>query len=130
MNSRETLENLYIEYLYDPSDYASLVMPRLTDLHLIGVDASAFTNKICSSNHRSLEFMSLGIMDLPYLDDGIKMERMRNVMLLYNYTAQERERISEMCPYAEVVIVSEENTMEIRDQMRFRCKSKNFQWSL
>ena len=125
MNSRETLENLYIEYLDDPSDYASVVMPRLTDLHLDFVD-NEFTNKICSSNHRSLEFMTLGMIDLPNLDDGIKMERMRNVMLMSNYTAQDRERMTELCPNAEVVIMSRENEMEIRDQYRSRCKSKKF----
>ena len=129
INSRETLENLDIEYLYDPSDYASVVLPRLTDLHLIGIDVSAFTNKICSSNHRSLEFMTLDMRDLPNLDDGIKMERMRNVVLRSEhppyYTAQDRERMTELCPNAEVVIVSEENRKEIRDQMRSRYKSRN-----
>jgi hypothetical protein len=126
MNSRETLENLFIGTIYVPSDYASVVMPKLTDLHLIGV-GSAFTSKICSSNHRSLECMTLGMRDLPNLDDGIKMERMRNVMLLYNITAHDnRERMSELCPNAEVVILSQGNRKKIRDQMRSRCKSRKF----
>jgi hypothetical protein len=126
MNSRDTLENLYIEYLYVPSDYVSVVMPKLTDLHLFSVN-NAFTSKICSSNHRSLECMTLGIRDLPNLDDGIKMERMRTVVQWYGYAAQDRERMTEMCPNAEVVIMlSEENEMELRDQMRSRYKSKKF----
>jgi hypothetical protein len=125
MNSRETLENLSIIGIDDDSDYASVVMPRLTDLHLINVN-NAFTSKICSSNHRSLEFMTLVNWDLPNLDDGIKMERMRNVVLRSTCTAPDRERMTEMCPNAEVVIVSEENSKEIRDQMRSRYKSRNF----
>ena len=129
MNSRETLENLYIGNIYDPSDYVSVVVPKLTDLHL-GRVGSAFTNKICSSNHRSLECMTLGIRDLPNLDDGIKMERMRNVVLFYDYTAQDMERMTEMCPNAEVVIMSQGNKKEIRDQMRSRCKSRNFSLDL
>ena len=127
MNSRETLENLYIEYLYDPSDYASVVMPTLTDLQLFSVD-NAFTSKICSSNHRSLEFMNLRYAAPPNLDDGIKMERMRNVVLRDNNTAQDRERMLEMCPNAEVVIMDDGNRKEIRDQMRSRFKSKKFSW--
>ena len=130
MNSRETLENLYIGYIHDPSDYASVVMPKLTDLRLYNVH-NAFTNKICSSNHRSLEFMTLDMSDLPNLDDGIKMERMRNVVLWYDNTAHDRERITEVCPNVEVVIMlSEENRKEIRDQMRSRYKSRNFSLDL
>ena len=131
MNSRETLENLSIIGIDDDSDYASVVMPRLTDLHLINVN-NAFTSKICSSNHRSLEFMTLlNGTDLPNLDDGIKMERMRNVVQWYGYAAQDRERMTEMCPNAEVVIMlSEENRKEIRDQMRSRYKRRNFSLDL
>ena len=131
MNSRETLEHLYLEYIVSPDiAYASVVMPRLTDLHLNNVD-NAFKSKFCSSNHRSLEFLYLEgtvlrMRDLPNLDDGIKMERMRNVVLLYNNTAQDGERMIGMCPNAEVVIMDEENRKEIRDQMRSRCKSRNF----
>ena len=130
MNSRDTLEKLYIKDIHDPSDYASVVIPRLTDLHLNNVN-NAFTSKICSSNHRSLEFMTLlNGTDIYNLDGGIKMERMRNVVLLYNNTAQYRKRMTEMCPNAEVVIVSEENRKEIRDQMRSRLKSRNFSLDL
>ena len=128
MNSRETLENLSISNIYAPSDYASVVMPKLTDLHLSLVNI-AFTRKICSLNHRSLEFMILVMRDLPNLDDGIKMERMRTVVLRYkysSYSAQDRERIAEMCPNAEVVIKSQGNKKDIRDQMRSRYKSRNF----
>ena len=125
MNSRETLENLYISNIYAPSDYASVLMPKLTDLHQNSVD-NAFTSKICSSNHTSLEFMYLKRTDLPNLDDGIKMERMRNVVLGTSYTAQDRERMIGMCLNAEVVILSQGNRKEIRDQMRSRFKSKNF----
>ena len=124
-HSRETLENLYIGNIHFHSDYASVVMPRLTDLYMFRVN-NAFTSKFCSSNHRSLEFMTLVMRDLPNLDDGIKMERMRNVVLLYNNTTQGRERMIGMCPNAEVVIIDEKNRKEITDQMRSRCKSKNF----
>ena len=130
MNTRETLEHLYLEDIVSPDiAYASVVMPRLTDMHLFNVN-SEFTSKICSLNHRSLEFLYLERTDLPNLDDGIKMERMRNVVLRYkypSYTAQDMERITEMCPNAEVVIMRRrENRKEIRDQMRSRCKSKKF----
>ena len=77
-----------------------------------------------------MEILTYGNIHLPHLDDGIKMERMRNVVLRYNnyptYTGQDRERITEMCPNAEVVIIDENNRKEIRDQMRSRCKSKKF----
>ena len=58
MNSRETLEYLSIHNYYDDddSDYARVVMPRLTDLHLIEVN-DVFMSKMCSYNHRSLEFI-------------------------------------------------------------------------
>jgi hypothetical protein len=135
-SSRETLEHLYIEFI-SSSDigYASMVMPRLTDLHLNNVN-NAFTSKICSSNHRSLEFLTLNMRDLPNLDDGMKMERMRNVVLRSEhppyYTAQDRERMTELCPNAEVVILRRGNRKDIRDQMksrelfRSRFNSKNF----
>ena len=126
MNSRDTLEHLYLEDIVIPDiAYASMVMPRLTDLHLIRV-YNAFTSKICSSNHRSLEFLVLSRNAPLNLDDGIKMERMRNVVLFFNCTAQDRERMIGLCPNAEVVIMSRENRKEIRDQMRSRCKSKKF----
>ena len=136
MNSKETLEHLSLETIFSDIVYASVVMPRLTDLHMNSVN-NAFKSKICSLNHRSLEFLFLDIprdlpiysnfeTDLPNLDDGIKMDRMRNVMLDDEYTAQDRGRMTELCPNAEVVIVSEENRKEIGDQMRSRCKSKKF----
>ena len=149
-NSRDTLEHLYIEFIFSSDiDYASVVMPRLTDLHLNNVN-NAFTSKICSSNHRSLEFLTLNMSDLPNLVGGMKMERMRNVVLWYKYTAQgirerirnivlddeytaqDRERMSEVWPNAEVVILRRGNRKDIRDQMksreqfRSRFNSKNF----
>jgi hypothetical protein len=129
MNSRDSLELLHMLSIHSSTDidYTRLVMPKLTDLHLFGVD-NAITSKICSSNHRSLEFVCFCKNDVPNLDDGVKMERLRNVVLRSNnntFTAQDRERITEMYN-AEFVIWSTENNKEITDQMRFRNKSKKF----
>ena len=129
INSRETLKHLYLEWI-SPSDiaYASVVMPRLTDLHVIYVH-NAFTSKFCGLNLRSLEFLVLNSNNIPNLDDGIMLERMRNVVLMSTCTAQPRdyrERMIGICLNAEVVIMSRGNRKEIRDQIRSRSKSKKF----
>ena len=130
MNSRETLEHLFISSILSSNgDYASVVIPRLTDLQLLRVN-DTFIHKICNSNHISLEFMHLRGTEIPKLYDGTKMERIRNVVLesdaLKSLTAQDRERMSEICPNAEVVIMDWENRKEIGDQIRSRFKSRNF----
>ena len=125
INCRETLEHLSIERIHVPSDYASVVLPSLTDLHLTGVN-NAFASKICSSNYRTLEFMTLDIINLPNFDDVLKIESLKNVVLMSTYTAHDRKRMTQMCPNAEVVILREGNRKEIRDQIRLRYKSRNF----
>ena len=127
-NSRETLECLVMFFILSPPDeHADMVMPRLTDLYLHYIN-DAFSSKICNSNNRSLEFLYLCGKDIPNLNEGIRMESMRNVVL-WDKTPQDRERMLGICPNAEVVLFSDNNKNEIiemRDMIRTRCKRRNF----
>ena len=110
---------------FPPYDIANIVMPRLTDLCLHKVN-DAFSRKICNSNHRSLEFLYLCGKDIPNLNEGIRMESMRNVVLK-DKTTQDRERMLGMCPNAEVVLYRWKNEIsDMKDVIRSRCKRRNF----
>ena len=130
INCRDTLERLILDACTYDYGYSGLIMPRLTDLYIIiHEDNVSFTSKFCSSNYKSLEFLFLMGSCLPNYDGGIKMERMRNVVLGYNspsYTEQDRERMAVMCPNAEVIILSEEKRGEMRDLVISRFKQRNF----
>ena len=132
MNCRQTLERLVMIFILSPPDeHADMVMPRLTDLHLDHIN-DAFSRKICNSNHRSLEFLYFCGNVVPNLNEGVKMESLKNVVLR-DKTPQDRERMLGMCPNAEVVLVgkNKKNEMiDMREMIRSRCKRKNFSLSV
>ena len=129
INSRETLERLVLLRMnFSNVILPNVLMPRLTDLYLDDVD-EAFSSMICNLNHRSLEFLYFRINDLPYLDAGTRMERMRNVVLR-QMTSQDIERMTVICPKAEVVLLRPNNMDEIRDMIKGRCKRRNFTLSV
>jgi hypothetical protein len=129
INCRETLERLVMLFMpFPPYDIANIVMPRLTDLYLHKVNY-AFSRKICNSNHRSLEFLYLCGTVVPNLNEGIRMESLKNVVLR-DKTSQDRERMLGMCPNAEVVLFSDNNKNEIKDMIKARSKRRDFSLAL
>lgn len=129
MNCRETLERLIIHDIHSSDDeYCNVIMPCLTDLYVIGSNHE-FTNNILSSNKKCLEFLVLWNKDISHVDESIKMEDMKSVMIGNKncyYSDQDKNRMEVICPNAKIVFLSKENKDEIRHQVQSRCKRKFF----
>ena len=129
LNCRGTLERLIIHdiHSYD-KEYCNVIMPSLTDLYVIGSNHE-LSNNIISSNKKSLEFLVLWDKDISHVDDSIKMENMKRVLIgnkkCYN-SDHNRNRMEVICPNAEVVFLSKENKDEVRHQVQSRFKRKCF----
>ena len=81
MNCGETLERLIIHDIHSSDDeYCNVIMPCLTDLYVIGSNHE-FTNNILSSNKKCLEFLVLWNKDISHVDESIKMEDMKSVLI-------------------------------------------------
>ena len=99
--SRGTLECLVIQDIHYALHYVG-VLPKLTDLYLIAVDYPEVSN-VVADNYLNLEFMFLNGVDISSLDDGMRMEKMRKVVLRsetrgYSFTDQDREKMARLCP--------------------------------
>ena len=57
------------------------------------------------------------------IDDNIKMERMRKVLIYSKYNEQINKRMEKICPNADVVFV---NKVEFKNVMTYRFKRRNF----
>jgi len=57
---------------------------------------------------------------LPNLDDGIKMERMKNVVLRHKHIPFRLVKLTRMSPIARFAFQSEENRKDIQDEMKSR----------
>jgi hypothetical protein len=119
MSSRETVECLVTHYI--SHDVYAIELPKLTDLFVIGSNLE-FVNKILSANQKSLKFLFL-YDDPGMIDDNIKMERMRKVLIYSKYNEQINKRMEKICPNADVVFV---NKVEFKNLMTYRFKRRNF----
>ena len=69
---------------------------------MIAVDDPEVSN-VVADNYLNLEFMFLNGVDISSLDDGMRMEKMRKVVLRsetrgYSFTDQDREKMARLCP--------------------------------
>lgn len=131
--SRRTLECLVIQDIPYALNYVG-VLPKLTDLYLIAVDDPEVSN-VVADNYLSLEIMFLNGVDVSSLDDGMRMEKMRMVVLrsetgIYSFTDQDREKMARLCPNAKVIMLEKETKIEIMDYLRSRRKMKGFKMNM
>jgi len=127
-NSRDTLKHLIVDSISSAEEGFAVEMPRLTDMYLIKINHE-FINKMLRFNCKGLEFLYLSRISVSNLDDGIRIESMRRVVLGYNnpaYSEEEREKFARMCPNAEVVLRNEENLVKSRDLAKARNTGTGF----
>jgi hypothetical protein len=104
-----------------------LSLPKLTDLYLQNISSP---NNLLQCNHNSLEFLFLDNVDpLTNFTSGLKMEKVETVILKPHYqkfyTETDLKNIAELCPNAEMIVLSKENKDEILNLVKSRCKKKN-----
>ena len=92
-------------------------------------------SKFLSHNHKSLEFIFLRDADINKITlyDGIKLKRVKTVVLWERhnhvddvYTEDERARIAEFCPNAEILTYGEEKSIELKDFLMSNHRKMGF----
>ena len=130
----DTLECFRYKGLNSLNAYARK-MPKLSDLYIWHCDD---LNIFLSYNYQSLEFIFLtGGMTIQTLDYSLKMEKVEIVVITFLdenklpvHADLDREKMFEICPNAEVIIMHKGSRKEIQHQIRSRCRKKKFQFDL
>lgn len=125
--SKDTLEQLILDYFHSVDPAHAVEMPKLTDLYTTRVN-HAFINKILRLNCKSLEFLYLNNILVSSLDyTTIRMNWMKKVTLgKRNGTGSSeelRDMCTVMCPNA---VIEVEKELEIKDVIKGRRIRKGF----
>ena len=123
----------YLDASVFPDEF-SFEMPQLTTLFLS--DSPGDCSKLLSLNHKNLEFLHLTHVEpVCNLLEGVVMEKLRVVIMkdrrcCYSsytmYSEEDRARMQELCPYADVFIQTSENYNIIEDIVKTHLSRNGF----
>ena len=112
------------------NDYP-ITLPQLTDLFIIGKDLKFA--KFISYNHKSLEFIYLkdAYHDMITLNDCVKLDRVKIVVIKFSNEGkripeEDKARISDLCPNANILIWNKKNNDELVEFMLNHHKKSGF----